>query len=123
MSFSLLLRTAQRSIVSSLFPAVRPLGGAHLTAGQKFHSVCDNRTAIAPSLLEATQLPLVSTVRGMKSKGRLQLRCKGCYFVYRQSRKYVMCKFLGRHKQQAIVKDEKNTWKLTHATQHKIRPW
>lgn len=61
--------------------------------------------------------------RGMKQKGRLRRRCKGCYFVMRQERLYVMCKTHPRHKQMAMKKRDKNTWLLTDATQSPQRAW
>ncbi|KAK9746265.1 Ribosomal protein L36 [Popillia japonica] len=60
---------------------------------------------------------------GFKVKGRLRKRCKDCYFVMRQQRLYVICNTHPRHKQMSPVKDERNTWMLSHATQSKIRPW
>lgn len=60
---------------------------------------------------------------GFKVKGRLRRRCKDCYFVRRQERLYIICPTHPRHKQMSMVKDPKNTWILTHATQSKIRPW
>ena len=78
----------------------------------------------APSqLLTPTFSPLVQLANGFKIKGRLKRRCKDCYFVVRQERRYVMCKSHGRHKQMAMKKSEKNSWILTDATQSKVRPW
>ncbi|XP_059476909.1 large ribosomal subunit protein bL36m [Neocloeon triangulifer] len=61
---------------------------------------------------------------GMKVKGLLKRRCKDCYFVYRDSRKYVMCKAHPRHKQAAFAPREKYTWILSPGPmQSKQRPW
>lgn len=60
---------------------------------------------------------------GFKVKGILKRRCKDCYFVRRQDRLYVICETHPRHKQMQMVKKEKNTWILSHATQSKFRPW
>lgn len=60
---------------------------------------------------------------GFKVHGKLKRRCKDCYFVRRHERLYVICKTHPRHKQMSMVKDERNTWILTHATQSKFRPW
>lgn len=60
---------------------------------------------------------------GFKVKGRVKRRCKDCFMVWREGRLYNLCKTHGRHKQMSIVKDVRNTWILTHATQSKVRPW
>ncbi|KAF2885091.1 hypothetical protein ILUMI_21094 [Ignelater luminosus] len=60
---------------------------------------------------------------GFKVKVALKKRCKDCYFVRRENRLHVICKTHPRHKQMQMVKREKNTWILSHATQSKSRPW
>lgn len=60
---------------------------------------------------------------GFKVKGKLRKRCKDCYFVMREQRLYVICNTHPRHKQMSVVKDKRNTWILSHATQSKVRPW
>lgn len=60
---------------------------------------------------------------GFKVAGKLRRRCKDCYFVRREGRLYVICEKHPRHKQMSMVKQEKNTWILTHATQGKFRQW
>ncbi|KAF6207673.1 hypothetical protein GE061_016120 [Apolygus lucorum] len=62
-------------------------------------------------------------VAGFKVKYQLRRRCKDCYFVVRQERKYVMCPTHPRHKQMAPVKRPRYTWILTHASYSKVRPW
>ncbi|KAJ8943890.1 hypothetical protein NQ318_019497 [Aromia moschata] len=57
---------------------------------------------------------------GFKVVGKVKKRCKDCYFVRREERLYIICKTHPRHKQMSMVKDPKNTWILTHATQSKI---
>lgn len=73
-------------------------------------------------LLSVPQTYLNQTC-GFKVKGQLRRRCKDCYFVMRQQRLFVICKTNPRHKQMSVVKDERNTWILSHATQSKVRPW
>lgn len=60
---------------------------------------------------------------GFKVMGKVRKRCKDCYLVRRNERLFVICKTHPRHKQMSMVKDPKNTWILTHATQSKVRPW
>lgn len=60
---------------------------------------------------------------GFKVKGVLKKRCKDCYFVVRDSRRYVLCPTHGRHKLMSKLKYFKNRITLTHATQGKFRPW
>jgi ribosomal protein L36 len=42
----------------------------------------------------------LSQVREYKAKVRLRLRCKSCFFIWRNGRLYVECKEHPRHKQQ-----------------------
>lgn len=72
---------------------------------------------LIPALLQFTQ------VCGMKQKGVLQLRCKGCYKVQRRGRMYVMCRLHPRHKQQQMQKSFLKRAILTFAYQKKIRDW
>uniref|UniRef100_A0A0A9XKQ8 Ribosomal protein n=1 Tax=Lygus hesperus TaxID=30085 RepID=A0A0A9XKQ8_LYGHE len=62
-------------------------------------------------------------VAGFKVKYALKRRCKDCYFVVRQERRYVMCPTHPRHKQMAPIKKPRYTWILTHASYSKVRPW
>ena len=66
---------------------------------------------------------VISQVCGFKVKLKLKRRCKDCYFVVREQRKYVICPTHPRHKQMSMVKKPEYTWILTHACQSKIRPW
>lgn len=68
-------------------------------------------------------LPLLVQKCGLKHKGKLKLRCKGCYFVVRKELFYVMCKVHPRHKQVQIHPKEHETWIVSHATQGVKRPW
>ncbi|KAK8753417.1 hypothetical protein OTU49_004410 [Cherax quadricarinatus] len=82
----------------------------------------ESTTTTQSSILKVVGVSLVPA-RSMKQKGRLRLRCQGCYYTMRQGRLYVMCNLKPRHKQMAMQKKEKNTWILTHATQSPMRPW
>lgn len=94
---------------------------------KNYHSLC----SIKMSNLSTTQqesflspiTPFIMLYCGLKVKGRVNRRCKDCYFVVREERLYVMCKTHPRHKQVIITKREKNTWILTHASQSVVRPW
>lgn len=68
-------------------------------------------------------LPMYYLIRGLKAKGRLQLRCKDCYFMCKEDRWFVMCKTHPRHKQVKQAKKEHKTWILTFASQSKVRDW
>jgi len=68
-------------------------------------------------------LPIYNSICGLKTKGRLQLRCKDCYFVVRKERSFVMCKKHPRHKQVLTKKKEYKTWIVTSASQSKVRGW
>lgn len=67
--------------------------------------------------------PIINPVCGFKIKGRVRRRCKSCYFVFRDERKYVICAEYPRHKQMAMKAKPHNTWILTHASQSPVRPW
>ncbi|CAH1981652.1 unnamed protein product [Acanthoscelides obtectus] len=100
-----------------------PSATGHLVA-TSFHIL--SKPSIISALQPGFLTPALQTVVpscGMKVRGRLRRRCKDCYFVMREGRLYVMCKTHGRHKQMSMVKDPKNTWILSHATQGKVRPW
>jgi len=84
--------------------------------------VPDQQSTIVRNLLVPTNFSLVSSC-GFKVKGVLKKRCKDCYFVRRQNRLHVICETHPRHKQMQIIKQERNTWILSHATQSKVRPW
>ncbi|KAL6255300.1 hypothetical protein P5V15_013640 [Pogonomyrmex californicus] len=97
----------------------------------KIHHICDRQKLSSPcnilnhnaSFLLQPVLPMYNSVCGLKAKGRLQLRCKDCYFLCKDERWYVMCKTHPRHKQVKIKKKEYKTWILTWASQSKIRGW
>ncbi|CAB3378902.1 Hypothetical predicted protein [Cloeon dipterum] len=116
-----------RIFTSSVMPRV---ASVLASSGQFAQSRCAHLLAQArqptPSLL---QLPAGSNLLavpscGLKQKGVLKRRCKDCYFVYRDGRKYVMCKSKPRHKAAAFAPREKFTWVLSPGPmQCKQRPW
>ncbi|CAG9815017.1 unnamed protein product [Phaedon cochleariae] len=94
----------------------------HLSSS--FHLLASpNFTNLPQNTLLAPVVPTIIPSCGFKVMGRVRRRCKDCYFVRREERMFVLCKTHRRHKQMSMVKDPKNTWILTHATQSKVRPW
>ncbi|XP_001599196.1 uncharacterized protein LOC100114144 [Nasonia vitripennis] len=104
-----------------------------IVEGRGIHQICSHyssalTTISSHNLLKPVSfltpiLPQFMQVCGMKQKGRLQLRCEGCYYVSRQGRLYVMCKLKPRHKQMQMIKSFKKTRILTFAQQKKVREW
>lgn len=103
-------------------------------SARAMHSVCSNKplpilanvtSSITgpPQFLQATVQSSILQRCGMKIKAWLKRRCKGCYFVRREERLYVMCKLKPRHKQMAMKAKPKKSWILTHATQSPQREW
>ncbi|XP_074000254.1 mitochondrial ribosomal protein L36 [Rhodnius prolixus] len=87
------------------------------------YSLFEARPSPFQSLFLSLKSPLVEQICGFKVKLKLQKRCKDCYIVVRDSRKYLICPTHPRHKQMSMVKKPKYTWILTHASQSKTRPW
>ncbi|CAL4114902.1 unnamed protein product [Meganyctiphanes norvegica] len=114
-------RAINNTVVGSTALVPELISSAYLSRTFVSVNPSQNVTLQRP-LLQAT-LPILTQTCGMKMKGKLRRRCKDCYFVWREGRFYVMCKSKGRHKQMSMVKKEKNTWILTHATQGTARPW
>ena len=69
------------------------------------------------------KVPIFVPSCGFKVVGKLKKRCKDCYFVVRDERKYVICQTKPRHKQMAMKKREEKSWILTYASQGPTRPW
>eukprot|EP00088_Acartia_fossae_P001516 TRINITY_DN10589_c0_g1_i2.p1 TRINITY_DN10589_c0_g1~~TRINITY_DN10589_c0_g1_i2.p1 ORF type:complete len:177 (-),score=17.06 TRINITY_DN10589_c0_g1_i2:797-1327(-) len=69
-------------------------------------------------ILSNTQSVLQQQSAGLKHRGLPKLRCKHCYFIVHEERKYVMCTAYPRHKQvsKATALKEGNMI-MTHATQ------
>ncbi|KAB0790951.1 hypothetical protein PPYR_02751 [Photinus pyralis] len=104
------------SLLQSLVKAViRP---SFLVPTSNFHLLSKPPASVFP-----TVSPLVTQTCSFKTKGILKRRCKACYFIMRFNRLFVLCDKHPRHKQMQMVKKERNTWMLSHATQSKVRPW
>lgn len=112
-----LIRTTSR-ILSNKIPLTKIFGELYHSLNKPVES-CN---ILTPSLLSPTNFNLVQTC-GFKVKGKPRRRCKDCFFVVREQRVFVLCKSSPRHKQMSMVKDPRNTWMLSHATQSKVRPW
>lgn len=130
MNVGLFLRSVHQAI-DSIVPKFLTSGTVQNILVHRIHYICDReKLNYSPnssidhniSFLKPI-LPIYNPVYGLKSKGRLQLRCKDCYFVHRQERLYVMCKTHPRHKQVKIKKRDYKTWILTWASQGRIRGW
>ncbi|KAJ3651416.1 hypothetical protein Zmor_017460 [Zophobas morio] len=104
-------------IIRNVINLVRRYPLAPLTSNYHIMSNPLQTTFLAPTTFNVTPSC------GFKVRGKLRRRCKDCYFVRRQERLYVICETHPRHKQMSMIKDPKNTWILTHATQGKVRPW
>merc|ERR1712029_802114 len=109
---SSLLRPLQLS--SQLCPATNSL---LIQASSQIHTV------VSPTSCFLTGGPTTTSVlvpvRGMKYRENPQRRCKYCYVVYENGRKWIFCDKFGRHKQGTLVtaKSLKNARIMTHATQ------
>lgn len=99
--------------------------GIHQICSQYSSSLTatSSQSILKPMSFLSPILPQFMQVCGMKQRGHLQLRCKGCYYVSRQGRLYVMCKLKPRHKQMQMIKSFKKTRILTFACQKKICDW
>lgn len=76
-----------------------------------------------PKLLTSTGNPQLNQVAGFKVKGVVKRRCRDCYLVAEEGRVYNLCPTHPRHKQMSMKKKPKTEYIITHATQHKQRPW
>lgn len=131
MNVGLILRSVHQAI-DSVAPKFLTTGIAQNILFHRIHYICDRQklnylpnSGINHSISSFLQpiLPICNPVYGLKTKGRLQLRCKDCYFVCRQERWYVMCKTHPRHKQVKVKKRDYKSWILTWASQSPIRGW
>nr|ALS05207.1 mitochondrial putative 39S ribosomal protein L36 [Tortanus dextrilobatus] len=63
-------------------------------------------------------VPSIQPSAGLKHVGVPKLRCKHCYFVIQDERKYVLCTAKPRHLQtQKLVASKQGNMILSHATQ------
>ncbi|KAK9502898.1 hypothetical protein O3M35_011585 [Rhynocoris fuscipes] len=95
---------------------------SYSTVLRRAYSGFETKSFIQLPLLQ-TKTPVVNQICSFKVKLKLQKRCKDCYLVVRDGRKYIICPTHPRHKQMSMVKKPRYTWILTHASQSKIRPW
>lgn len=130
MNGGLILKSVYQTI-KSMAPKILTISTMQNILTHRIHHMCDReKLSLLSSLLSHNTcfflqpiLPLYNSVCGLKTKGRLQLRCKDCYFLCKKERWYVMCKTHPRHKQVKIKKKEYKTWILTSASQSKVRGW
>lgn len=131
MNVGLILRSVHQ-VIESIVPKILTIGTVQNVLVRRLHYISDRQklnyspnsgfSHNTPSFLQPV-LPIYNSVCGLKAKGRLERRCKDCYFVCRQERWYVMCKTHPRHKQVKIKKRDYKTWILTSASQSPIRGW
>ena len=111
-----------------LFPKLLPIDKSHTmfqTCNQSFSTfnwISNLNTAHLSRFLSPI-IPQYQQMCGMKIKGRLQLRCRGCYLISKQGRLHVECTLKPRHKQVQMMKSWKKRRILTFAHQKKIRDW
>ncbi|CAG9865162.1 unnamed protein product [Phyllotreta striolata] len=87
-----------------------------------FHNFNSLTSLTRPTLLQPIT-PSIVPACGFKIAGIVKRRCKSCVMVRTEERWLVLCKAKPRHKQMSMIKDPRNTWILSHATQSKVRPW
>ncbi|XP_076029959.1 mitochondrial ribosomal protein L36 isoform X2 [Oratosquilla oratoria] len=114
-SFRTVLQTSCRSF--------HVLNSMKSTSGSSFTVTPGTGYALSNTTIAQPQLPTLVPACGMKQVGKVQKRCADCYLVMRKGRLYNMCKTKPRHKQMSMVKKEKNTWVITHASMSPKRPW
>lgn len=125
------MRSVQRNVIR-LLPKLPENNGMNISHG--FHSLNTNlinksnlqnqlnNNSSIKNLLQPTQAYLNLSC-GLKVVGKLQRRCKDCFFYAAKGRWHIGCKTHPRHKQAQRVKAERNTWILTSVCQHPKRPW
>lgn len=131
MSAGIILRSLHR-VFSSTVSNILSIRNVQDVTARNMYYICDrqklnhiqsNLSGHDTSNLLQPILPTYNPVCGFKAKGKLQLRCKDCYFLAKNERWFVLCKTHPRHKQVQIKKKEYKTWILTSASQSKIRGW
>lgn len=129
MNISSLFRRVCQNI-GSVIPRM-PVEPVTNTINRKMHYIC-NRSNLCnlsntnkintPTLLQPSLL-MYNLTCGLKMKTVLQRRCKSCLLMWKNDRKYIICKDRPRHNQVQRKKKSYNTWILTHATQGRVREW
>lgn len=130
MNAGLILRSVYQTI-DSMVPKILTIPTTQSVLTRKIHYMCNREKLSSLSNLSShntcfllqPELPVYNSVCGLKMKGRLQLRCKDCYYLCKNERWYVMCKTHPKHKQVQFKKREYKTWIITWASQSKIRGW
>lgn len=129
MNANLIFRSVYQTI-NSMVPKILTIPTTQNVLAHKFHYMCSREKSNSLSDLSnhSTRflqpvLPMYNSVCGLKVKGRLQLRCKDCYYYCKNERWYVLCNTHPRHKQVQMKKREYKTWLLTWASQSKVRGW
>lgn len=128
MNIFTLFRTTYQTVgfiapkVSSVESFTRYINNNIYHTCNKQYSNLSSMNKITSKLLQPL-LPIYNFTCGLKTKTILHRRCRHCLLMWKNDRKYIMCKAKPRHNQVERVKKEKNTWILTHATQSKIREW
>lgn len=130
MNAGLILRLVSRAI-NSTAPKILTIPTIQNVLARRIHFMSNGEKLSSPNSLLSRHtsfllrpiLPIYNSICGLKTKGRLKLRCKDCYFLCKNERWYVMCNTHPRHKQVKIKKREYKTWILTWASQSKVRGW
>lgn len=129
MNAGLMLKSVYQAI-DSVVPKILTIPTMQNILTHRIHYICREKLSSQNSLsnhnthfLLRPVLPTYNLICGLKTKGRLQLRCKDCYYLCKNERWYVMCKTHPRHKQVQRKKREYKTWIITWASQSKIRGW
>lgn len=129
MNTKLMLRSVYQAI-NTVVPKILTIPTMQNILAHRIHYICREKLSSQNSLSNCNThfllppvLPIYNLICGMKTKGRLQLRCKDCYYLCKDERWYVMCKTHPRHKQVQIKKREYKTWIITWASQSKRRGW
>lgn len=68
-------------------------------------------------------VPMYNITCGLKMKTVLHRRCLKCRVIWKEDRKYIICKAHPRHNQVERKKKPYNTWMLTFASQKRERDW
>lgn len=117
--------TATRFLFENVGDANRTNAGGLVQ--RSLHILSSPRTSFGvvaqPSLLAATGLPQMNQIAGFKVKAIVKRRCRDCFLVAHEGRVYNLCETHPRHKVMSMKKRPKSEYMLSHATQHKIRPW
>ena len=132
MNVSSLFRTACQNI-GSIIPRISSVEPVRNILSRKMHHMCNKSyfydlsntytNKIGPVGLLQPVLPMYNLTCGLKMKTVLHRRCKYCILMWRNGRKYIKCKAMGRHNQVERKPKIYQIWKVTHATHGKPRDW